>query len=212
MNKTLFFFALLISAITYSQVQKVFYVEDVKLIDYVTVNFCVNDEAWISEVTVLPEKTTYQNKEVIEKLIQYLKGIQYYSDSTLRNNCYDSTFEFVNKKYEEGKLDEWEYSKCQEFRKGEFRYTDVRYLETRIKRGKKKQRERGKDFKEKYRITWTSDYQYELKYITVNDKKNKHLIGELIKTEIIGITENGYVYRSKLLNQKEVIGVIEKMK
>ncbi|MCB0448107.1 MAG: hypothetical protein KDD03_11465, partial [Gelidibacter sp.] len=124
-----------VSLSSYSQVQTVFFVEDVDTIEVITVNFCVNDEAKISEVNIIPEKSTYRNEIEIKKLINYLKGIQYYPDSKLRNNCYDSTFDFVNKKYENAKLGVSDYSKCRNFRTGNYLYDDFRFSDTKIKRG-----------------------------------------------------------------------------
>ena len=191
-----------------------FFVNDVKTIDFVTVKFCVNDSARISQVTVLPEKTTYKNAEMIESLINYLKTIQYYPDSKLRNNCYDSTFEFVNKEYENAELNELDYSKCLEFKTGNFVYGDSRLKGTKIKRRKNKQREknkvRNKDnwFKEKYRITWPTPCEYELEFITANSKEREKFIGESIKVKIIAIIDNGYVFKSKLLDYPESINTI----
>ena len=60
-----------VSLSSYSQVQTVFFVEDVDTIEVITVNFCVNDEAKISEVNIIPEKSTYRNEIEIKKLINY---------------------------------------------------------------------------------------------------------------------------------------------
>ncbi|OUS01051.1 hypothetical protein A9Q86_09920 [Flavobacteriales bacterium 33_180_T64] len=214
MNKNLLLFYLLISTFSYSQVQKRFYVNDAKTIDYVTVNFCVNDSARISKVTVLLEKTTYKNEEIIQNLITYLKEIQYYPDSKLRNNCYDSTFEFVNKNYENAELNESDYAKCNKFKTGNFRYADFRVKETKIKRRKNKQIEkngkRNKDdpFKEKYKISWSSPCEYQLEFLTANSAEREKFIGESIKVKIIALIDNGYVFKAKLLDYHETINVI----
>jgi hypothetical protein len=202
----------LITSINFSQVQKIFYVDDVKTIDYVTVKFCVNDSARIDKVTVLPEKTTYKNESTIEQLIEYLKTVQYYSDSKLRNNCYPSTFEFVNKKYENAKLTESEFSKCEKFKKGKFKYIDVRYLDTKIKRTKKKQVEISNDFKAKYKISWTSPCEYEMTYTKVREKENKYLLGKTIKVKIIGLLQDSYIYLADFMEKPTVIGEMKKIK
>ncbi len=193
----------------HSQVQKIFYVDDVETIDLVTVNFCVDDNAKINEVEVIEEKTSYKNKIMIDALIKYLKSIQYHENSQLKNNCYDSTFEFVNKKYEFAELSKNDFSKCEKFKVGRFKYTDFRYENTKIKRRKTKQIEKDTDFKEKYRITWPTPCEYELEYLTVNDVKNKSRIGKAIKIKIVGFIPNGYVYKSKLLDYPEDIGIIK---
>ena len=210
MERKLSLILFLVASVSYSQVQKIFYVDDVKTIDYVTVRFCVNDSARIDKVTVLPEKTTYKNENVIEQLKEYLKTIQYYPDSKLRNNCYPSTFEFVNKKYENNKLAESECSKCIKFKKGKFRYMDVRYLDTKIKRTNKKQFEVSDDFKATYKIKWTSPCQYEMTYTKVREEKNKYLLGEKIKVRIIGVLDDSYIYLADLLDRPTVIGEMKR--
>ena len=175
MSKKVFYLSLLLSTISHSQVQKIFYVNDVKTIEYVTVNFCVNDSAQINKVSVIQSKTTYENNEVIQQLKDYLKSIQYYPDSKLRNKCYDSTFEFVNAKFHNSQLNESYHSKCKEFKNGKFRYLDVRYLDTKIVRRNKIQREKSNDFKAKWEVTWTSPCDYEMKYLKIRGKEKSIL-------------------------------------
>ena len=213
MNKILLILTLLTSTINYSQVQKKFYVEDVKTVDYVTVNFCVNNDARISEVTIIEEKTTYENKEVISQLIEYLKGIQYHSDSKLKNNCYDSTFDFINSKYEFKTLDKTEFDKCENLKTGEFKYMNILYPETTIYRTEKLQIENDKESIFEYKIEWNSPNEYSLIYSKVPEKKYEYLLGETINVEIIDILDNNsYVYRSNLLNRTILTGVIKKIK
>lgn len=212
MKHKIFVIFIFLNSVAFSQVQKIFYVDDANTIDYVTVRFCVNDSARIDKVTVIPEQTTYKNKMVTEGLIKYLKTIQYYPNSKLRNNCYPSTFEFVNKKYENPKLTKSELSKCEEFKVGEFRYLDVRYLDTKIKRKKKKQIEVSEDFKAKYKVVWTSPSEYEMTYTKVREKENKHLLGKTIKVKIIGILEDSYIYLADIMDKPTIIGEMKKIK
>lgn len=74
-------------------------------------------------------------------------------ETKLLNNCYVSTFDFVKEEYENVKLKESDYSKCEEFKTGEFEYSNPKYLGIKIKRGKNIQRERGKYFKAKYAVS-----------------------------------------------------------
>jgi hypothetical protein len=211
-SKVLIFLFILISSNTYSQVIKIFYVDDVETIDYVTVKFCVNDSARINEVTVIPELTTYKNQNLINELITYLKSVQYYPDSKLRNNCYPSTFQFINRKYENSKLDESNYAACKKFKRGEFEYLNVLYRDTKIKRKKKIQTENSKDFNAKYKIKWTKPDQYEMTYIKVKEKENQNLIGKTIIVKIIGILENNYIYSAEFQGNPTTIGEMKKVK
>ncbi|MFI1770145.1 hypothetical protein, partial [Thalassobellus citreus] len=213
LNKILLL-ALLIFSNTYGQVQKKFFVEDEKNVKYVTVNFCVNDDAKISEVTIVADKTTYENEYNIEQLRQYLLGIQYYPDSKLKNNCHYSIFEFINNKYENKSLDEDECNTCEKFRTGLYQYTHVLVKDYKIKRKRKIQREIGKKDKQIYYIKWLSDCKYILTYKRMTDQRLKHLIGKEIEVEIIDILDDdSYVFSSKA-NFKEIFdyGIIKKIK
>ncbi len=194
--------------------KKKFFVEDVKSVEYVTVNFCVNNEAKISEVTIVADKTTYENKYNIEQLRQYLLGIQYYPESKLKNNCYDSTFEFINSSYEKKSLTKDESNACEKFKTGVYEYKHVLLKGTKIKRKRKVQRELGKEGKQIYDIKWLSDCTYVLTYKRMAEQPLKHLIGKEIQVEIIDILEDqSYVYRSKAnFEEKTGYGVIKKIK
>lgn len=206
--------ALLVFSNTYGQVQKKFFVEDVKSIEYVTVNFCVNNEAKISEVTIVADKTTYDNEYNIEQLRQYLLSIQYYSDSKLKNNCYDSTFEFINSSYEKKSMNKEECNACKKFKTGLYEYKYVLFQGYKIKRKRKVQREIGKEDKQIYYIKWLSDCSYILTYKRMTEPRLKHLIGKEIYVEIIDILDDGsYVFRSKAnFKEKTNYGIIKKIK
>ncbi|MBU3013114.1 hypothetical protein KO506_17005 [Polaribacter vadi] len=219
MNKLLLLLLLLLLALlvfsnTFGQVQKTFFVEGVKNVEYVTVNFCVNDEAKISEVTIVADKTTYENEYNIEQLRQYLLGVQYYPESKLKNNCYDSTFEFINSSYEKKSLNKDECNTCKKFRTGLYEYKHVLYKDTKIKRKRKVQREIGKEDKQIYYIKWLSGCIYVLTYKRMTEPRLKHLIGKEIHVEIIDILDDGnYVYRSKAnFQEKTDYGIIKKVK
>lgn len=198
----------------FGQVQKTFFVQDVKDIDYVTVNFCVDRDAKISEVKIIKEKTTYENEQNIEQLRQYLLGIQYYSDSKLKNNCYNSTFEFINSNYENKRLNESECSACEQFKTGKYQYKQVLYKETKIIRKRKIQREILKEGKQIYFINWISDCHYALTYKKMTEPRFKHLIGKEIDVQIIDVLKDGsYVYKSKSnFDDKVNYGIMKKVK
>ena len=213
MNRILII-ALLVFTNSYGQVQKKFFVEDVKSVEYVTVNFCVNNEAKISEVTIIPNKTTYENEYNIEQLRQYLLGIEYYPDSKLKNNCYDSTFEFINNQYENKTLNETECNACEKFKTGIYKYKNVLYRDTKIKRRRRIQREIFEGGKQIYYIKWISNCHYVLTYKRMTEPRLKHLIGKEIDVKIIDVLDDGsYVYKSKAnFEEKTDFGVIMKIK
>ena len=213
MKKTIVFAFLIATSLMFGQVQKKFFVEDVKDIEYVTVNFCVDNDAKISEVTIVKEKTTYENEYNIEQLRQYLLGVQYYPDSKLKNNCYDSTFEFINYEYENKSLNETECKACEKFKTGIYQYKHVLYRDTKIKRKRKVQREIFKGGKQIYYIKWISDCHYVLTYKKMTEPRLKHLIGKEIDVQIIDVLEDGsYVYRSKTNFEEKVdYGIIKKV-
>ena len=213
MNRILII-VLLVFANSYGQVQKKFFVEDVKSVEYVTVNFCVNNDAKISEVTIITDKTTYENEYNIEQLRQYLLGIEYYPDSKLKNNCYDSTFEFINNEYEHKTLNETECNACEKLKAGIYKYKNVLYKDTKVKRRRKIQREIFKDGKQIYYIKWLSNCHYVLTYKRMTEPRLKHLVGREIDVKIIDVLDDGsYVYKSKAnFEEKTDFGVIMKIK
>ncbi|KAB8152463.1 hypothetical protein EZY14_013720 [Kordia sp. TARA_039_SRF] len=199
---------------THAQGQSQFFVDDVESIEYVTVNFCVDNEAKISKVTVKEEETTYKNTENIERIRQYLLGIQYYPNSKLKNNCYDSTFKFINYTYQEKKLTEKECNLCEKFKKGFFEYDNFQYRDTKIKRTKKIQKELSKDGSRLiYEIKWLSNCIYLLTQKRTNTPRLKHLKGEEILVEIIDLLDDGsYVYKTEATYDKDIIyGIIKKI-
>lgn len=206
--------ALLISCKISGQIQKEFFVNDVQTIEYVTVNFCVNDNAEIAEVKVVPDKTTYQNKNNIEMLLQYLLSIEFYSDSKLKNNCHESTFEFINQAYPDKTLNMSECEVCTKFKTGLYAYIGVLNLDTKIKRKRKVQREISDDSKQIYYIKWLNNCTYVLIYKRMTEPRLKHLIGKEIHVEIIDVLEDDrYAFRAKPnFKEKVVYGVIKKVK
>ncbi|MGH1385815.1 hypothetical protein [Kordia sp.] len=205
---------LLVSLTLTGQVQKKIFVNDIQGVEYVTVNFCVDNEAKISKVTIDKDKTTYKNEENIKLLREYLLGIQFYSDSKLKNNCYDSTFTYINYKYEDKSLSKEECYACEKFKTGLFGYEHVLYQGVKIKRKRKVQKEIGADDKQIYSIKWLSNCTYVLTYKRMTEPRLKHLIGKEIHVEIIDVLKNGsYVYRSTTKFDDIVdYGIIKKIK
>jgi len=212
MNKKIFFLLLFIPIITFSQVQQDFYVQDVETIEYLTLSFCVDNEGKTNSVTIIPENTSYKNNEFIQQVIKYRKGIEYSPNSKLRNNCYESTFNFINHNLKDKKLTSSECQKGNEFRKGRFIYKNSRYSDFIIIRRKNIQIEKNKDEKYTYKIEWLSPCHYTLTYHKVSEKKYEYLIGEIIDVKIIDILKDGkYIYKSNLLDRTILTGMIEKL-
>lgn len=201
----------LISLNINAQIQQEFYVDDANNVELLTVNFCIDNIGKTSSVTIIPEKTTYKNQENIRQVVEYRKSIEYYPDSKLRNNCYDYTFRFINKKFENKKLDSLQIPKCEIFRNGTFKYNDGINSETTIERNNETQIEKDKNETYKYKIEWTSPTNYILTYIEVSEKESEYLLGEKIYVEIIEILEDeSYVYKSNLLDRTIVTGIIKR--
>ncbi|MGB3591144.1 MAG: hypothetical protein WBA16_05595 [Nonlabens sp.] len=146
-------------------------------------------------MTIVLDNTTYKDLEVIEELKQYLLSVQYYPDSKLKNNFYDSTFEFINSKFNGDALQQPDSNLCKRFKKGKYRYAHVLYKETKIKRKRRLQKEFNSDERQIYKIKWNSNYHYTLTYKRMSDPRLQHLIGETIDVEILGLLENdSYLY------------------
>jgi hypothetical protein len=213
MKKIILLLVLVCFKISYSQIQNEFYVDDVDVIEYVTINVCIDDKGDASKVTLVSENTTYKNQQNIDRIIEYGKSIAYRPDSELRNNCYDFTFQFVNIEYQNKELSDSECKKCDIYKKGEFRYVDTLYSDTKIIRRKGIQIEKNDNLKMEFKIDWQSPCEYSLTYLNVSQKEAEYLLGETINIKIIGILENGdYVYYSNLNDQTKITGVIKKIK
>jgi hypothetical protein len=193
------------------KIQQQFYVDDVETVEFVTVNFCIDNNGNTSSVKLIPKKTSYRNPENIRAIIDYRKNIKQLSDSKLRNNCYDYTFNFINTKYKNKHLDSTNYKDCEALKQGKFKYKSVVYPNTIIERTKEFQIEKEGNWFAKYKIEWETPAKYTLTYLEVSDKKSEYLIGEKIHVEIVDILENGnYVYKSNLLDRTFSVGVIQK--
>ena len=212
MNRLLLlFFYIIFSNCCLSQIDHIFYVNDVENVEYLTVNFCIDNEGKTSSVNILPDKTTYKNENIINQVIEYRKGIEYYPDSNLNNNCYDYTFTFLNIKYQTETLDSSELEKCANFKNGVFKYNNTIHPNTIIERTEEFQIEKtGKDFI-KFKIDWLTPNKYTLTYFEVSDKEYEYLLGEKIEVEIIKIINgNEYLYFSNLLDRTYTSMIITK--
>ncbi|MFC4632583.1 hypothetical protein ACFO3O_01615 [Dokdonia ponticola] len=182
---------------TNAQIQKNFFVDDANGVDFVRFNVCVNDEAKIYKVEVIPDKTTYTNETIIKQLKEYLLGIQFYPDSTLRNNCYETTSTLVNSKYQDATTKGQKIEKGFPFLKGDFRYKNPVYSISKVKRKKHVQREIGTHDKQIYTIEWLSTREYTLIYKRMTRKQLKQHIGKSINVEILEVfPDSSYVYKS----------------
>jgi hypothetical protein len=127
-------FLFLLSLSVNAQIQNEFYVDDVENIEYLTVNFCVNNEGKTERVTVIPSKTTYKNENVINQVLEYRKSIEYYPDTNLKNNCFDFTFTFVNSKLQRSQLSGNDIKLIDNFKSGKFKYADIIFPNATITR------------------------------------------------------------------------------
>lgn len=192
--------------------QTEFYVDGINDIKYLTLNFCVDNEGKTSTVKILPDKTTIQDSTVINQIVEYRKGIEYYPNTKLKNNCYDQVFTFVSKEFENCSIPEIDYPKLENFKTGTFKYYDIYYEKTVITRTDDLQIEDATGEIYKYKIEWLKPNQYVLTYIEVPKKEEEYLLGEKIFVDIIKqIDSNTYVYRSNLLDRTIITGIMTKV-
>lgn len=211
MKKNIFIFQIFITVNCFSQVQTEFYVDGINDIKYLTLNFCVDDVGKTSTVKVLPDKTTIQDSVVINQIIRYRKGIEYYPDTKLRNNCYDQIFSLISKEFENSTIAENDFYKLENFKIGTYRYYNINYKNTVITRTADTQIEETNGEIYKYKIEWIKPNQYVLTYIAVADKEHEYLLGEKIYVEIIKrIDSDTYVYKSNLLDRTTITGIMIK--
>jgi len=188
-----------------------FYVEGINDIRYLTLNFCIDNLGKTTNVEVLADKTTIQDSIIVNQIVKYRKGIEYYPDTKLKNNCYDQTFSFISKEFENSSIAESDFYKLENFKSGIYKYHDINYKNTVITRTENIQIEETNGEVYKYKIEWPKPNQYILTYLEVGKKEYEYLLGEKIYVEIIKqIDSQTYVYRSNLLNHAIITGIIIK--
>jgi len=210
MRKIIFLILILQSSLTFSQIQQYFFVDDVEVVEYLYVKICIGENGETISVTEIPERTTYKNKDIIQQIIEYRKGIDFLPGSKYSNQCFDYPFTIVNSKYES--LTETDSNCVAEFGKGKYQYINPEYRDVKIKRRKRKQIEKTKDSKSVYKIEWISPCNYVLTYLKVSKPEYEYLIGQKIDVKIIDVLENGnYVYYSNLSDRTYGFGEMEKL-
>lgn len=210
MRKIIFLIFILQSSLSFSQIQQYFFVDDVEVVEYLYVKICIGENGETTSVTEIPEKTTYKNKEVIQQIIDYRKGIDFLKGSKYSNKCFDYPFTIVNSKYQS--LQTVNANCKSDFGKGKYKYINPQFQHVKIKRRRKKQIERTKDSKSVYKIEWKSKCNYVLTYLKVSNHKSQYLIGQKMDVKIIDILPNGnYIYFSNLSDRTYGFGEMEKL-
>ncbi len=194
-------------------IQQVYYVDDVRVVEYLTINFCVDKNGKSESVKVVPTKTNYKNKARIEEILKLNREIEYHKENKLNGNCFEYSFQFVNEKYKNKSLSINECEKSEIFKTGNFEYISILLPNYEIIRNDSIQIEKNADSESIYKIEWQSPCEYSLTYTKVNGKKSEYLIGESIKVKIIDILPSGdYVYKSNLLDRTLSTGIMRKLK
>lgn len=205
------FLILLISCDKKRDIEQENYVSDVETLEYVTINFCVDENGNNESVKIIQEKTTYKNKLKIEKIIQQNKNIKYSIDSKLNGKCFDYSYRFINKKYKNKIVNEDECKNYEYFKRGNFKYSGIINTDVKIIRTDSTQVEIDGKSKFVYDINWQSNCEYSLTYKKVSDKKFNYLIGKTIKVKIIDTLPNeSYLFKANLLNRTITTGIMMK--
>jgi len=211
LKQNIFLVAFILFAETmFSQIQQYFFVDDVEVVEYLWVNVCIGDDGKTVSVEKIDNKTTYKNKEIIQQITDYRKGIDFLPNSKYKNSCFEYPFTIVNSKYKH--LEGLNNNCKSNFKRGRFKYLNPQYLDVDIKRKNKRQIESNKDSKFVYEIEWITPCNYILTYQKVSDEKYEYLLGQKIDVKIIDILPNeNYVYYSNLSDRTYGFGIIEKL-
>ncbi|MGS2727985.1 hypothetical protein ACU8DI_15370 [Psychroserpens sp. BH13MA-6] len=211
MKKILFFITLFISYYSYSQISTRHFIDGVEIVDYVTFELCADSISGINQVKLIKEKTNHKVQANIDGIIDFLKNFDYPKNGPLVGRCGVLTFSLINPEFENIELTDTEKKECLKFRKGQYEYHHINHKSTKVKRGKRIQKEKSHRGNQIYKIFWTSDSTYDLVYYRMSDDKLKYLIGKKIKVEILKlIGDNGYVYRSTNPNGVTYYGALYK--
>lgn len=171
--KNFFIFFILITFTACSQREKIFYVEDVDYMEYLTLNYCVDSQGKTTKVSVVSENTTYSNQEVIDQIVKKQKEIEYIPNV---NNvkCYDEVFTFINSTLRNSTVHEKSFTQLEKFKIGHFKYLDPNYKNVTVIRSRNLQIEEmdGKTTRDK--LEWIQPNIYT---ITPLDDNN-NVVGE----------------------------------
>lgn len=197
---------------THSQINTRYFLDDVELIEYVTLEVCADSINGVHTTNLIKEKTTYTNQSNINGLMEFLKNEPYPQDGYLIDTCGNITFSFINSKFENLTLNEEECQKCEKFKKGEYNYSHINFQDVTIKRRGNVQKEMTKKNKQTYDLKWISNCSYVLTYKRFSQAHLRKLIGEQIDVEIIKyVDENTYVYRAKDFKGIIRFGIINRL-
>lgn len=210
--KTILIFLVVLTGSLTAHASKTIFVNDVEVVEYLVLKICLDEDFKLRAISIDENKTSYENKEIINELIEERTNEGKFSKNLDEQNCYDFKYYLVNRKYQHLELKQSDYHKCRRLKKGKYTYIRPCFSEdVKIKRRRKIQIERDGKYRSKYRLNWVSPCEYNMFYIKVPEYPR--LEGQTLNVKIIDILENGdYVYRANFRGVVVSFGVMRKVK
>lgn len=202
---------LLIFQITssYAQGYKEIYFIGVPDLEILVFDFSLEAGGKITDIKRNSEKSTYDNPEIVNKLISMLEEnpVGDYDGEKIQANF---TIKLINPKYENAKLTSEDCEKLDFLREGKFVYVDPNISDLIVERKQGYQTEKSETKNLKSEIKWLSNCQYTLfNPEPVGDPGFKK--SDVVDVEIIGVLANNTVIYKALLNDQVYTGVMRKL-
>ncbi|MDG4949659.1 hypothetical protein NLM59_01870 [Weeksellaceae bacterium KMM 9724] len=210
MHKIILLHLTLLFTLSFTQGQQTIFSDEVEGVKYLFFDICPSDVEGKTTVTQNKEKSSYNNEEFVQYLIDQIIIKDFIPHLNSLEECIELTLDIVNSKYQS--LNELDTNCIENFEVGNFHYTQPNFLDIEVIRTKNKQIEKSSIIKHIYQIDWVSPCNYLLTTLEVSDPKEKHLIGNTIDIKIIDILDNGnYVWFTVLSNGAIIYGEMEKV-
>lgn len=174
------------------------FVDDVERVAIVVIDYCVDENGKQYNIKINQEKSTYKHDGWQQGCLEHFNNGVLRDPMNMVNKCWQSVYYFVNSKYKTYELPKAEREKCKDLHRGTFKYESPAYSETKIKRRKRKQIEKGGyGGKQIYNIEWLDDHIYTLETVKMSLAKDKIKEGDIITVEIIELLdEDTYLYKA----------------
>ena len=191
------------------QEYKEIYFPGVENVEVLTLDFWIENGGKISDVRRNPEKSTYDNLELIRNLTTTLESdsLREYKGEKIRMNY---VIKLINPKYQHSKLTDKECEKLSFLKNGKFIYMDPNFKGIVVERNNETQTETYPNFVIESQINWLSNCEFNLFNIkTGNNSGFKK--SDIVYVKIIGIINNATVVYRSILNGDIITGVMKKL-
>ena len=208
-NKILIFLLLILITKVNAQGYREIYYPGVQDVEVLELDFWIEDGGKISEVMRVPEKSTFDNPELVNKLIAMLEKdpMGNYTGEKIKAQF---TIKLINPKYKNRKLTAEECEKLDFLKDGKFVYLDPAYADFVVERSGQNQVEKSGKKIIKGEIEWLSNCEYNI-FNPESENKSNFKKTDIVHVEIIGLLNNYTVVYKSVLNGETYTGLMRKL-